>query len=72
MQDALEAQTAQATLARRDARANAVRRALSAHRAAVIGVIIMIMLALIVTLTAEPVQVPPAPTPVSTATSIAP
>lgn len=77
MQDTLEAQNVQATQARRDARANAVRRALRAHRAAALGVLIMIALAVLVTLTAEPVRVEPnatmsAPTPISTVTSIAP
>jgi hypothetical protein len=72
MQDTLEAQNVQATLARRDARASAVRRALRVHRAAVIGVLIMVMLALIVTLTAEPIRVQPLPTPAATVTSIAP
>jgi len=72
MQDTIEALNVQVTLARRDARADAVRRALRAHRAAAVGVVIAAALALIVTLTAEPVQTPPSPTPVSTITSSAP
>ncbi len=66
MQDMTEAMSTQAALARREAQANQVARALKAHRRVAIGLVLMVALALIVTLTAAPIKeqpvVPPSPT----------
>jgi serine/threonine-protein kinase len=68
MQDTIETLGAQAALARREAQASEVVRALKAHRRVAFGIGAMIVIALLVTLLTAPVTPPPDSSPAPTET----